>query len=249
MFDKNNWYIEEKGLTENQYREICKYLVENYENREDYDRVQKVAATGEYALSVGSFDATGVIDGKYFVHDLPCEAFKDCVKITYQEFEKYLLNGDVSENPWIDWEGGECPVEVGTEVDVMYRNGDINCHVKVGVIADAGGSSPEDLAHDWSHDSVSMDTIKYRLHKPSDEAPAKPQENTENVSQSLVESCKAIYSSCEDYGVELTFNRKGVVEVYAGCGEYFVDLNEEGSESKLTEILEAVKVLNKADKL
>lgn len=255
MFDKNNWYIEEKELTEDQYREVCKYLVSNYPNREFYTGVERVAEGDTLPCKL---DATGVIDGEYYVHNLPCDDFEDCVKITYQEFEQYLLNGEVTDqssenNPWIDWVGGECPVEVGTDVDVMYRNGDVNYHVKAGVYCDRHGSIPDYSAFNWTHSGVDLDIIKYRLHKLSEDSSTslntKSQENTENVSQSLVESFKTLYSSCEDYGVELTFNHKGVVEIYADCGEYFVDFNEEGSDSKLTEILEAVKVLNKADKL
>lgn len=254
MFDKNNWYIEEKELTEDQYREVCKYLVSNYENGMFTNKIKGVHEDGISVSDFCSWTLIGVGNGRFSLEDegdtsKPLTGSGKAVKITYQEFEQYLLNEDLSENPWIDWEGGECPVEVGTDVDVMYRNGDVNYHVKAGVRHNAGGSTSEDLAYNWTQDSDDMDIIKYRLHKPSESHNTKPQENPENVSQSLVESFKTIYSSCEDYGVELTFNRKGVVEIYADCGEYFVDLNEEGSESKLTGIMEAVKVLNKADKL
>lgn len=60
---------------------------------------------------------------------------------------------------WIDWPGGECPVPVGTLVDVMYRDNEIMLGVEAGV---EGG-----WAEDWSHDEYENtgDIIKYRLAK------------------------------------------------------------------------------------
>ena len=69
-------------------------------------------------------------------------------------------------NEWIEWKGGECPVEVGTLVDVRYRNGEENFHVEAGIWIYTSGSDPEALAHDWIHDDNDYDIIAYRLHQP-----------------------------------------------------------------------------------
>ncbi len=45
-----------------------------------------------------------------------------------------MADGDISskdeamslagETPWIEWKGGECPVPIGTNVQIRYRTGD-----------------------------------------------------------------------------------------------------------------------------
>ena len=67
---------------------------------------------------------------------------------------------------WIDWPGGECPVEKGTLVDVRYRNGEENHHVGAGISFDRTGSNPDNNAKDWNNDGSSLDIISYRLHQP-----------------------------------------------------------------------------------
>ena len=67
---------------------------------------------------------------------------------------------------WIEWNGGECPVPEGTLVDVRYRNGKENYHVKAGVMEDSGGSAPDWSATRWSNWDTYGDIIAYRLHKP-----------------------------------------------------------------------------------
>lgn len=66
---------------------------------------------------------------------------------------------------WIDWGGGECPVERGTMVDVRYRNGCECHHVGAGLGADTTGSDPDHCANDWYADGTDWDIIAYRLHK------------------------------------------------------------------------------------
>ncbi len=64
---------------------------------------------------------------------------------------------------WIKWEGGECPVEKGTLVDVKYRDGGINEHVKAMGYWD----------NDWHNDGEPGDITAYRLHEP-DKADIEP---------------------------------------------------------------------------
>ena len=52
---------------------------------------------------------------------------------------------------WIEWKGGERPVEAGVRVEYQMREGDKN--------------NESDLL-DWSHKGVGSDIIAYRLHKP-----------------------------------------------------------------------------------
>lgn len=69
---------------------------------------------------------------------------------------------------WIDWAGGECPVEEGTLVDVRYLDGSENHHVGAGIVCDASGSDSNWCAEDWTHRGYRKDIIAYRLHQPQD---------------------------------------------------------------------------------
>lgn len=64
---------------------------------------------------------------------------------------------------WIEWGGGECPVERGVLVEVKYRN-EKNYHIK-GV----------NRAWEWSweHHGTEGDIIAYRLHQPQEAEQAK----------------------------------------------------------------------------
>jgi hypothetical protein len=66
---------------------------------------------------------------------------------------------------WIQWNGGKMPVEKGTLIDVKYRRGLINLHVKAGEYT-SGGSIPERYAIDFKHDGNPGDIIAYRHHVP-----------------------------------------------------------------------------------
>ena len=58
-------------------------------------------------------------------------------------------------NEWIKWEGGECPVDEGTVLDIEHRDGDIYYKAIYG----------ESYACKcWSHEGVDSDIIAYRLH-------------------------------------------------------------------------------------
>jgi len=54
---------------------------------------------------------------------------------------------------WIEWKGGECPVEIGTPIDLKFRDGALWLN---------------DIASylDWRHMGDSRDIIAYRVVKP-----------------------------------------------------------------------------------
>lgn len=84
--------------------------------------------------------------------------------ITRKQYEAALA---AKNDGWIEWGGGECPVPVGTLVDVKYRSGEINQHVKAAVL-DNGGSIDTACAVRWSRMDAEYDIIAYRLHKPQE---------------------------------------------------------------------------------
>lgn len=77
---------------------------------------------------------------------------------------------------WIDWNGGDCPVEKGTLVDVMYRDG-------VKMFKAPAGELDLNPAHNrhaksWAHSGMNADIVAYRLSKP--DKPAEPESTAWN---------------------------------------------------------------------
>ena len=70
-------------------------------------------------------------------------------ELTKEQYETALAASE----GWIEWGGGECPVEEGTLVDVRFRDGDDDRNIEA-----------IDLL--WNHENWSADIIAYRLHKP-----------------------------------------------------------------------------------
>ena len=70
-----------------------------------------------------------------------------------------------SDDGWIPWEGGECPVTVGTRVDAKFRDGEKAYNVPAGDCAEDPDSRS---ASDWSHMESDYDIIAYRIAKESD---------------------------------------------------------------------------------
>lgn len=78
---------------------------------------------------------------------------RECAELT-AELES--LKQQVPEGVWIEWNGGECPVPMGTLVDVVHRNGYKYCNQ----LAGASGSHAEDWS--WMDDHPA-DIISYRI--------------------------------------------------------------------------------------
>lgn len=74
---------------------------------------------------------------------------KTASKVTREQYEAALAKND----GWIEWGGGECPVDLHEKLDVKYLGGGTNINVK------AGGQM-------WSHARHFGDIIAYRQHKP-----------------------------------------------------------------------------------
>ena len=79
---------------------------------------------------------------------------------------------------WISHRGGKCPVEKGVRVDVRYRSGMVNEHVKALESVHPDGSVGLS-AVTWDHYGSIHDIMAYRLHKPAEneEIEARPIES------------------------------------------------------------------------
>ena len=78
-------------------------------------------------------------------------------------------NPVVDSEGWIQWNGGEMPVEKGTLIDVKYRDQSENIRVMAGFAFCEIGSNPLMSAVEWKHYGSPGDIIAYRLHVPQEQ--------------------------------------------------------------------------------
>ena len=82
-----------------------------------FDAVEHMG--GNYPKTGAIYSVTSHIGGH---RELSVEDFKQAREIIAKA-EATLAAPQPADDGWIPWEGGECPVEVGTRVDVRYRDG------------------------------------------------------------------------------------------------------------------------------
>lgn len=75
--------------------------------------------------------------------------------------EARLASMNQPESDWIEWGGGTCPVDAGTTIDVMYRDGFVQLATKALNLNPGTRRS----AVDWSCEGYSSDIIAYRIVK------------------------------------------------------------------------------------
>lgn len=92
----------------------------------------------------------------------------------YQAYPKADADG------WIEWKGGECPVEKGLMVDIRVRDGREERNLAANTLTK--GRIPDASCAFWKNDGMAGDIIAYRLHNPD----AKP-EFCESVMRSIPE--------------------------------------------------------------
>lgn len=80
--------------------------------------------------------------------------------ITREQYEAALA---AKNDGWIEWGGGECPVEEGELVDVKYRDGAIKKGLRA-LIPNSGRSASRLF---WVKDNLPTDIIAYCLHQPN----------------------------------------------------------------------------------
>lgn len=126
---------------------------------------------------------------------------------------------------WIEWKGGECPVEEGTLVDVIWRNGTERVGVKALHIGGAGHKF-------WVADGMLNDIIAYRLHKPEPEIQSEIMGIAQVGDINVVESKPSIEQLAADYR-----NAKD----FADRKQQEADAAKADAEAKLAELVAAGK--------
>lgn len=58
------------------------------------------------------------------------------------------------EGDWIEWKGGQCPIDDSERVDLKLRNGHITRDIPAGCV------------DDWNHKDLMTDIIAYRVVGP-----------------------------------------------------------------------------------
>lgn len=89
-----------------------------------------------------------------------CDVEDRCIEVTREQYEAALA---AKNDGWIEWGGGNCPVEKGMLIDVKHRDGEIYQNKPA-----MGDNNTR-----WSHTGSRGDIIAYRLHKPQEAEQAK----------------------------------------------------------------------------
>ena len=131
---------------------------------------------------------------------------------------------------WIEWKGGECPIEEGTLVDVIWRNGIERAGVKALHLGGAGRQF-------WVADGLVNDIIAYRLHKPKKSLEELCGEVKEENKHEHIEAKPTIEQLAADYRNLKDFADRKQQEAKAAKAD---------AEAKLAEMVAAGKALGLA---
>lgn len=123
--------------------------------------IQMLSNRHAYLVSAGwTGDGRDDFYGQYAVRKLELLASDYATSIvTREQYEAALA---AKNEGWIEWGGGECPIENGFLVDVKLRNGRTEYAQKAHF---AGGYASYPF---WRSDNAGGDIIAYRLHQPQE---------------------------------------------------------------------------------
>ena len=164
-----------------------------YQNRPTIEKGDTRWIDGNYRPIVGSVDASRQI--------------KNWHQTILSRAEYFHLYPAPDADGWIEWKGGECPVEKGALVDVIWRDGTERVGVKALHIGGAGHKF-------WVADGMVNDIIAYRLHKPA-EASA-----TEKLSDAAVSTAKDALMSDSIEGLARTPTIEQLAADYQNARDY-----------------------------
>jgi len=129
-----------------------------------------------------------------------CKPLKNWHQCVLNREEYYQAYPKADADGWIEWNGGECPVEKGLMVDIRVRNGREERNLAANTLTK--GRIPDASCAFWKNDGMAGDIIAYRLHTPD----VKP-EFCESVMRSIpdpeskptIEQLAADYRNAKDY--------------------------------------------------
>ena len=155
----------------------------------------------EYDITIKGF----YINARDVVSDFHASPFTNWHQTILSRAEYFHLYPAPDADGWIEWRGGECPVEKGTLVDVIWMDG----RERIGVKALQPGGAGHQF---WVADGIANDIIAYRLHKPDavkptdfgaigdDETNLTVKDGLESMEyRPTIEQLAADYRSAKDY--------------------------------------------------
>lgn len=150
-------YVRTEGMTEEQYHAVAKAFLEAGCDQGEYSDWEECCRLDAFGWANGTH---GSPDSLY--HGSYAEGRWGSRELTIDQ----ILGTDSDADGWIEWHGGECPVEKGTLVDVRYRGGDVQKAIPALKPHDKGGR----VAVYWGHEGHGDgNIIAYRLHQPEQE--------------------------------------------------------------------------------
>jgi hypothetical protein len=113
-----------------------------------------------------------------------------------------------TDDGWIEWKGGECPVEARTPVEIRFRSG-------TGTVLSRAGQ------YSWEDDGKSFDIVAYRIVKPAE--PSAPVAPTRCQAASLRNDGECLHPLCP---VPRGITVARLHCALPGAGDDYVDENE-----------------------
>ncbi len=148
-------YVRTEGMTEEQYHAVAKAFMAAGAEHGEYGCA---TARGDFALL-----GWGAASGKICHWNKPGSFGGEGDELTIDQ----ILGTEPDADGWIEWHGGECPVEKGVLVDVRYRDG------VEGLAMPALKEDPRHesgrLCMEWGRKGYRSDIIAYRIHQPEQE--------------------------------------------------------------------------------
>lgn len=237
--DKNNWYILEKELTEEQYRDVAEYLVENYRSG-DFGAKITCVGHGDSSSNHPEWDKVGVSDGRYSSNDFRGEQILTGTQITYQQFLEHIkgegnLNQD--NDGWVEWANTDrnniSPVDGDVEVEAEFRD---DCLWK-----DTAGNFSWNVDCSDPNDG---DIMRYRIVKQP-EQPSEPQPDQTDTTSLVFElkrTSELVKRFGEVTGADLYFGADGIVTIERYGVEYEIDFDKV-SEQEVQSLVDAMTTL------
>ena len=161
----------------NKKRELIEILLDNVKP-EDWPEslpyaAQDMCASAVYVYS-GIPDITSICNGFWHPGSLDCEFIKT-VDVICELWNKTIVHRDefmkrwnernqvIDSEGWIQWNGGEMPVDKGTLIDVKYRDGSMTGEVFYTC------DNEFRYSRNWCRLYSETDIIAYRLHVPQEQ--------------------------------------------------------------------------------
>lgn len=150
-------YVRTEGMTEDQYHAVAKAFMAAGAGKDEYPCRPGLRVYSLFGWSENNTDV-GLCHWRS-----PWKFGSSYRELTLDQ----ILGTEPDADGWIEWHGGECPVDKGALVDVRYRDGVDG----MAMPALTFNIVREDwrVCVNWKHENNPGDIIAYRIHQPKQE--------------------------------------------------------------------------------